>query len=132
MTSRSGPMSLCIPYNVIEPLIEDLSAQSWFVTGKSKTGADTADRIAGGLAGAMVELDATLATTTISLAELKALEPGDMIVTHRAANSPAILGVEGRPKFFAQIGQYRGGRALKIERPVAPHERIDLGGNGVH
>jgi flagellar motor switch protein FliM len=132
MTSRTGPMSLCIPYNVIEPLIEDLSAQSWFVTGKSKTAADTADRIAGGLAGAMVELEATLATTQISLAELKALEPGDMIVTHRPANSPAILGVEGRPKFFAQIGQYRGGRALKIERPVAPHERIDLGGNGVH
>jgi flagellar motor switch protein FliM len=132
MTSRTGPMSLCIPYNVIEPLIEDLSAQSWFVTGKSKTGADTADRIAGGLSGAMVELEATLATTTMSMAELKSLEVGDMIVTHRPASSPAILGVEGRPKFFAQIGQYKGGRALKIQRPIKPHERIDLSGSGVH
>jgi flagellar motor switch protein FliM len=117
---------------VIEPLIEDLSAQSWFVTGKSKTGADTADRIAGGLSGAMVELEATLATTTMSMAELKSLEVGDMIVTHRPASSPAILGVEGRPKFFAQIGQYKGGRALKIQRPIKPHERIDLSGSGVH
>ena len=132
MTNRTGPMSLCIPYNVIEPLIEDLSAQSWFVTGKSKTGADTVERIAGGFSGAMVELEATLATTSISLSELRSLEVGDMIVTHRPASSPAILGVEGRPKFFAQIGQYRGGRALKIQRQVRSHERIDLDGNGIH
>jgi flagellar motor switch protein FliM len=125
-------MSLCIPYNVIEPLVEDLSAQSWFVTGSSKSGTDTTDRIAGGLSGAMVELEATLATTSITLSELKALEVGDLIVTHRPASSPAVLGVEGRPKFFAQIGQYRAGRALRIERAVNPHERIDLGGTGIH
>jgi flagellar motor switch protein FliM len=53
-------------------------------------------------------------------------------VTHRPASSPAVLGVEGRPKFFAQIGQYRGGRALRIERAVHQHERIDLGGTGIH
>jgi flagellar motor switch protein FliM len=132
MTNRAGPMSLCIPYNVIEPLVEDLSAQSWFVTGSSKSGTDTTDRIAGGLSGAMVELEATLATTSITLSELKALEVGDLIVTHRPASSPAVLGVEGRPKFFAQIGQYRAGRALRIERAVNPHERIDLGGTGIH
>jgi flagellar motor switch protein FliM len=128
LTNRAGPMSLCIPYNAIEPLIEDLSAQSWFVTGKSQGGSGNAERIAGGLSGARVELDATLATTTISLSELRQLEVGDLIVTGRAANAPAVLGVEGRPKFLAQVGQFRGNRALRIGRAVAPTERIDLGG----
>jgi flagellar motor switch protein FliM len=127
LTNRAGSMALCIPYNAIEPLIEDLSAQSWFVTGKNHGEGGTAERIAGGLSGARVELDATLATTTISLAELRALEVGDLIVTSRPATSPAVLGVEGKAKFLAQIGQFRGNRALRIDRAVSPTERIDLG-----
>ncbi|MFM1890012.1 MAG: flagellar motor switch protein FliM [Planctomycetota bacterium] len=127
LTNRAGPMTLCIPYNSIEPLIEDLSAQSWFVTGKAQTGSGTADRIAGGLSGARVELEATLATTSISLSELRQLEVGDLIVTSRPANAPAVLSVEGRPKFLAQVGQLRGNRALRVDRAVGPQERIDLG-----
>jgi len=127
LTNRAGGMSLCIPYNAIEPLIEDLSAQSWFVTGKSTAGGGTADRIAGSLAGARVELDATLATTTISLSELRELAVNDLIVTNRPASSSVVLGVEGKPKFLAKLGQFRGNRALRIERPVAPGERIELG-----
>ena len=131
LTNRAGPMSLCIPYNAIEPLIEDLSAQSWFVTGKNQTAGGTAERIAGGLSAAKVELDATLATTTISLSELRALEVGDLIVTNRPASSPAVLGVEGKPKFLANVGQLRGNRALRIGRPVGVNERVDLGGGSI-
>ena len=123
-------MTLCIPYNAIEPLIEDLSAQSWFVTGKAKGGSGTAERIAGGLSSARVELDATLATTTISMSELRQLEIGDLIVTNRPANSPVVLGVEGKPKFLASLGQLRGNRALRIQRPVAPNERVETGSGG--
>ena len=72
LMNRGGRMRLCIPYNSIEPLVEDLSAQSWFVSGKSATESDAADRIAQGLSGARLELEATLATTTISIRELVA------------------------------------------------------------
>jgi flagellar motor switch protein FliM len=41
-----------------------------------------------------------------------------------------VLGVEGRPKFLADLGQMRGNRALRVVRSVAPTERIDLGGAG--
>jgi hypothetical protein len=53
---------------------------------------------------------------------------GDLIVTQRPASAPAVLGVEGRPKFLAELGQLRGNRALRVVRAVAPTERIDLGG----
>jgi len=128
LMNRGGRMRLCIPYNSIEPLVEDLSAQSWFVSGKSATESDAADRIAQGLSGARLELEATLATTTISIRELRNLEVGDLIVTNRPATSPAVLGVEGKPKFLAELGQLRGNRALKVVRSVGPSERIDLGG----
>lgn len=127
LMNRGGRMRLCIPYNSIEPLVEDLSAQSWFVSGKGASESDAAERIAGGLAGASVELEATLATTTISIRELRGLEIGDLIVTNRPASAPAVLGVEGKPKFLAELGQLRGNRALKIVRSVAASERLDLG-----
>jgi flagellar motor switch protein FliM len=130
LMNRGGRMRLCIPYNSIEPLVEDLSAQSWFVSGKSASGSDAADRIASGLSAARVELEATLATTTISMRELRGLEVGDLIVTQRPAKSPVVLGVEGRPKFLAELGQMRGNRALRVVRSVAPTERVDLGGAG--
>lgn len=130
LMNRGGRMRLCIPYNSIEPLVEDLSAQSWFVSGKSASESDAADRIASGLSAARLELEATLATTTISVQELRGLEVGDLIVTQRPAKSPVVLGVEGRPKFLADLGQMRGNRALRVVRSVAPTERIDLGGAG--
>jgi flagellar motor switch protein FliM len=127
LMNRGGRMRLCIPYNSIEPLVEDLSAQSWFVSGRSSAASDSAERIAGGLGGARVELEATLATTTISVAELRGLEVGDLIVTQRPAKSAVVLGVEGRPKFLAELGQLRGNRALKVGRAITPGERINLG-----
>jgi flagellar motor switch protein FliM len=130
LTNRAGPMTLCIPYNSIEPLVEDLSAQSWFVTGKAKGGSGTADMIAGGLSGAPIDMEATLATTCMSIHELRHLQVGDLIVTTRSADSPAVLSVGGRHKFLAKVGQMRGNRALRIERSITPNERVDLGGFG--
>ena len=130
LMNRGGRMRLCIPYNSIEPLVEDLSAQSWFVSGKGATETSAAERIASSLAGAHVELDATLATTTISVAELRHLEVGDLIVTQRPASSTVVLGVQGRPKFLAELGQLRGNRALRVVRAVGRAERIDLGAAG--
>lgn len=127
LTGRTGRMNLCIPYNAIEPLVEDLSAQSWVVAGRGREHDGSAERIVQGLSGAMVELDATLATTTISLAELRNLEVGDLIVTNRPAGSSTVLGVEGRAKFLAELGQFRGNRALRILRAVGGGERLDLG-----
>jgi flagellar motor switch protein FliM len=36
LASRAGTMSLCIPFNVIEPVVDALSAQSWFMAGKGR------------------------------------------------------------------------------------------------
>lgn len=124
---RVGRMNLCIPYNAIEPLVDDLSAQSWVVAGQGRDRSGAAERITRHLTGASVELEATLATTTISLAELRNLEVGDLVVTNRPASAPAVLSVEGRPKYLAHLGQFRGNRALRMDRPIGAGERIDLG-----
>lgn len=124
MTNRAGTMSLCIPFNVIEPVIEDLSAQSWFVAGRTADHSEWERIIGGRLNEARLELSAVLAETEITLGQLRELEVGDLLVTERKADRPVILSAGGHPKFVARVGRHRGRRALRIVRQAAAGERI--------
>jgi len=111
----NGPMRLCLPYNAIEPLMDRLNSQSWLAAGRSRNAPDAEKRLVRSLSEASVTVDAVLATTTMTLAELRGLEAGDLIVTSRTASSPAMVRVEGRTKFVGRLGQHRGRRAVQIE-----------------
>ena len=124
MTNRAGTMSLCIPFNVIEPLVESLSAQSWFMAGKHRGEHQWEKSIAKGLSDASLDVAGILAQTSITLADLRNLEIDDLIMTERPAVSPVVLTAGGVPKFLGHIGEYKGGRAVKIVRPIRPSDRV--------
>jgi len=123
MGNRAGTMSLCIPFNVIEPLMEDLSAQSWFMAGRMRSDEHWGGMIARRLSNAPLEVTGILAETTITLAELRTLEIGDLIMTDKPATEPVMLHAEARRKFLANIGQYKGNRALRITRRCETADR---------
>ena len=115
--SRAGTMSLCMPYNVIEPVMEDLNAENWLVAGRGDaSAADPA--IVAKLQDSNLQVEATLAETTITLSELGKLEVGDIITTDREAKEPVVVSIEGRAKYEAVLGQHRGQRALRILGPT--------------
>jgi flagellar motor switch protein FliM len=124
MTSRAGTMNLCIPYNVIEPLMEELSNQSWFSAARSQRQPDVERQISKNLSRAGVELAVVLAETTITLHDLLVMSPGDIISTERAASSPAVVAVEAEKKFLAEVGQYKQSRAIRVIRPVGDQDRV--------
>jgi len=124
MTSRAGTMSLCIPFNVIEPMIDDLSAQNWFLAGRMHAEHKWEELIAKRLADAQLQVTGVLAETTMTLADLRGLEVGDLIMTEKPASAPALVTAGGHPKFLAHLGQYKGNRALRIVRPVESTDRI--------
>ncbi|MGD9688202.1 MAG: flagellar motor switch protein FliM [Phycisphaerales bacterium] len=124
MGSRAGTMNLCIPYNVIEPVMEQLSNQSWFSAARSSRLPEARERIGRTLSRAPIGVTGLLAETTITLSELRNLAVGDLVVTERLVNKPIVLCVEGEKKFLAQIGQHKGSRALRIIRAVKPGERV--------
>lgn len=124
MSNRAGTLNLCIPYNVIEPVMADLSAQSWFSAAKAAASKATRDKVERTLGGAKVEIAGILAETTVSVADLARLEVGDVLMTERPATKPSVLCVESERKFFAQIGQHRGKRALRITRAIRLDDRF--------
>jgi flagellar motor switch protein FliM len=124
MSNRAGTMNLCIPYNVIEPVIDELSAQSWFSAAKNQKSKSLEEQIGRGLHRAPLLVTGMLAQTTITLRDLVEMSVGDMIATDKPAGQTVVLCVEGERKFLAQIGQFKGKRALKIVRAIKPTDRV--------
>jgi flagellar motor switch protein FliM len=124
MANRAGTMNLCIPYNVIEPIMDELSAQSWFNVPKNARTPEMKSRIATTLNSAPVTVTGLLAETTITLRDLMNLQVGDLVVTERSASSNVVLCVENEKSFLANIGQFKGQRAIKVVRAVKPGDRV--------
>jgi flagellar motor switch protein FliM len=123
--NRAGTMSLCIPYNVIEPIMGVLAAQNWFSYQRKGGQEDHVRRLTKNVQNAPVDMRAFLAQTSISLNDLLSLQPGDIITTPKECSQEVLIQVEGRNKFLGLIGQFRGSRAIRITRLCQQPETID-------
>ncbi len=124
MSNRAGTMNLCIPYNVIEPVMEQLSAQTWFSATRNQRSRELEAQIERGLSRAPLTVTGILAHTTITLRDLLEMSVGDVIVTDKPAQEEVVMCVEGERKFLAKIGQCRGVRALRVVRPASSADRV--------
>jgi flagellar motor switch protein FliM len=125
--NRTGTMSLCIPYNVIEPIMGELAAQNWFSYQRKGGQEDHARKLTRNVANAPVELRAVLARTTMKLNDLLTLQVGDVITTDKASSSDVTIQVEGRNKFLGHLGQFRGSRAVRIRTKLGEAEESATG-----
>ncbi len=121
MGARAGTMSLCIPFNVIEPVMGKLATQGWLAYQRRAATEDRTADIADMLDGAAVEVQAYLAETVITIRELMNLQPGDILQTTKPSTDPATIQIEGRNKFHALLGRHKENRAVKITG-AAPEE----------
>ena len=117
--NRAGTMNLCIPYNVIEPVVEDLSAQSWFSASRSQKSQVAEERITRGLGQATVQVTGLLAETTITMRDLATMAVGDILSTDALASEPVCICIEGERKFHAEVGQHRGNLALRVVKTAS-------------
>ncbi len=118
-----GMMNLCIPFNAIERIAHKLSSNSWFSYAKSTSNEQTRGTIGRQVTGSVVEVETTLARSTITSADLFQLRVGDIIATEHETHVPLEVAVAGSPKFLARPGVYKGRKAIEIvgiiEQPAA-------------
>ncbi|MCP4338548.1 MAG: flagellar motor switch protein FliM [Desulfobulbaceae bacterium] len=124
MGNRSGSMSLCIPFNVIEPVVSKLTSQDWFSYRKECSTESFEGSIKENLGEAKLKTRTFIGQTTIKVQELLSLEIGDIIKIAKEAEDDLVMQVEGLSKFAGKAGQFRGNRALKVTRKSKPGERI--------
>ncbi len=122
MGHRAGTMSLCIPYQAMEPIMSRVSQQSWFNYEKRQGPGDEGEaKLRDGLAAATVDVRATLARTKITMRELVSLRPGDILTTEKPVTGEATVSIEGKNKFTGKLGQFRGNRSIRLTRVIHRH-----------
>jgi flagellar motor switch protein FliM len=124
MGGRAGTMSLAIPYNVIEPVIDKLSNQAWGAYKRHRKDRQLRDRLAGHLDAAKLDVSAILADSTIKVSDLLNLQVGDVLLTEKPASGPLTLSIGEKRKFIGHLGQFRGNRAFKVKRPINHKDRV--------
>ena len=124
MGTRAGTMTLCLPFNVIEPVMGKLATQNWLSYQRRASSQQQKDQITTHLKSAEVGLRVFLAETTITVSELLGLQPGDIIPTGKPATAELILQVEDRSKFAGRLYQSKGARALRVTRAAEPDEPL--------
>jgi len=124
MGGRAGTMSLCIPFNVIEPVMDKLLSQGWLAYQRRAAAEDKTEDLAQALEATHVNLVAYLAETTITVHELLTLQPGDIIQTTKPMEGEIILQVEGENKFAGKIGLHKENLAAKITRSAEVEEPL--------
>ena len=124
MGSRAGTMTLCFPFNVIEPVMGKLATQSWLAYQRKASSEQQREEIVSHLKLAEVGLRVFLAETTITVNDLLRLQPGDLITTQKQSDGEVTLQVEDRSKYVGKLYQYKGTRAVRIARAADPNEPL--------
>ncbi len=124
MGGRAGTMSLCIPFNVIEPVIGKLLSQGWLAYQRRAQAEDRGTDLASAIGATHVNVVGYLAETTITVDDLLTLRPGDILQTTKAPTDEIILQVEGENKFAAHLGRHKENLAAKITRQAEVEEPL--------
>jgi flagellar motor switch protein FliM len=119
-----GMANLCITFNSIERISQQLTSNSWVAYGKRPPTPQSIQQISSRLTGSQVEVVVELAETHIATVDLIGLRVGDVITTEKDVHQPLLVSIEGRPKYHAEPGVFKGHKAIQVTEiigaPPAP------------
>jgi len=112
MENSSGTATICIPYSMIEPIINKLKAN--FQSEQMEVDQVWVDRLRGELMQTEVEMVAELGQAQMTPRELLGLQKGNVLMLGRDVSDPLYIKTEGTAKFRGYSGVSRGMKAIQI------------------
>ncbi|HEY8297262.1 MAG TPA: flagellar motor switch protein FliM [Candidatus Baltobacteraceae bacterium] len=117
----AGIMNFCLPYPVLQSIGGQLTDFQWspsLTAGRAVTEEDIA-QLARNVERAGVELEVELGKTTVSLRDLVALAPGDVILFDKPTDQPLVAKVNDREKFQVFPGVNRDRITVQVAGFIA-------------
>lgn len=121
-----GRVNLCIPFIHIEPVIDKFNPQQWFVTKDKELPEEEREKLRKRINSVGVGLTAELGETSLTLADISALEPGDVINMGKPLTEPGIMLVGPIPKFSVTFGTVEGRLSAQVLE-VLPADQVREG-----
>lgn len=120
-----GAITMCLPFMVLEPILEKLSAHNWFSAATSDVDPVDVEIIKERVGKAKVHLVAQVGSADVTVGELLDLEPGDVVVLDQRTDQELLLFVGTKPKFTLLPGVRNGRMAARIRGLVEGGEDTD-------
>ena len=120
----SGVMNFCLPYQVLQQVGTQLSDFQWspsITAGRGMTEQDIA-MLARNVERAPVDVRVELGKTVVSLRDLIALQPGDLVMFDKPVTEPLAATVNDREKFKVFPGVNRDKLAVRVSQIVEDEE----------
>ncbi len=120
----SGVMNFCLPYQVLQQVGTQLSDFQWspsISAGRGMTEQDIA-MLARNVERAPVDVRVELGKTVVSLRDLIALQPGDLVMFDKPVTEPLAATVNDREKFKVFPGVNRDKLAVRVSQIVEDEE----------
>jgi len=116
-----GFMNICWPSSLMEPFMDRLSSRNWFKVVKKEQASEKIQQdLTANLSQMKVVLNAVLGEAVLTVREILELEVGDVIRLKSHKDEDIVVHVQGKAKFLARPGTYKGYRAVKITKIVEP------------
>ncbi|MEJ6950226.1 flagellar motor switch protein FliM [Natronospora cellulosivora (SeqCode)] len=114
IADAEGLINICIPYIMIEPIVDKLNAQQWFSNTRQEQTAQHFKALKKRIEKAKIDLYAELGSATLTVTDLLYLQSGDVIKLDKSANDKIDLRVGDRIKYKGIAGAHRKQMAVKI------------------
>lgn len=116
----TGVMTLCIPYNTVEPIVHKFNAASWFAAVRKEPMQTNVDAISRQVKDVHLPVVAELGTAVVTLQDILGLGPGDILVTDQLVKNDLNIRVGNLVKFHGRPGIMGKKMAISITDQLEP------------
>jgi flagellar motor switch protein FliM len=109
-----GPMTIVFPHMLLEPIMPKLSTHRWFAAAPRIPSAEEGEGLTRNLLRVPVVVRGVLAEIPVTVRDILALKPGDILCSGRPVDTPAVVDLQGIPRFTARAGLVNQRKALQL------------------
>lgn len=117
-----GMLNVCIPYLLLEPILDKLNTRYWFSSTKKEMSQNQITQIKNRILNAKVELKAELGSTLVKVKDIINLQKGDVIRLDSKEKDGIRIRVGSNIKFIGEVGTYNNKMAVRITNVVKDGE----------
>jgi flagellar motor switch protein FliM len=113
-----GDVSFCMPYEILEPVLEHLNTRYWFTARRSSDEERSTNRnsLISKVNSIPLELKVVLGKSHVSLKEIMDLQAGDVIALDQLLTDKAVVMSNKNEWFRGTLGTVRSHVAVKIDQ----------------
>ncbi len=118
MADVLGMVNICIPFLVLEPILEKLSVHYYYSSSSQKATQENIDSIRHKLENTRVPVKVILGTTTITVMDLLELNIGDVVQLDRSIKKDLEVVIGQRTKFLGKPGVLENRMSIQVSHII--------------